>query len=71
MKGERVRKRRGPRTDRGTRTPAETESVRRMEAAIRQRTEESERSFAEALERWKQNGVADAAHPLDRTGPRR
>jgi hypothetical protein len=55
--------------DRGVRTQEETESVRRMEAAIRRRTEESERSFAEALERWKQNGAA-AAHRLDRTGTR-
>ena len=56
-----MRKSKAPRLDRGVRTPEETESARRMEAAIRRRTEESERSFAEALERWKQNGGA-ASH---------
>jgi hypothetical protein len=64
-----MRKSRAPRLDRGVRTQEETESVRRMEDAFRRRTEESERSFAEALERWKQNGAA-AAHRLDRTGAR-
>ena len=51
-----MRKYRGSRAHDGARTPEETESARRMEAAIRRRTEESERSFAEALERWKRNG---------------
>ena len=61
-----MRKNRAPHTDRLARTHQETESGRLMEAAIRRRTEESERSFAEALERWKQNGAA-AAHRVDGT----
>jgi hypothetical protein len=63
-----MRKSRAPRLDRGVRTSEETKSVRRMEAAIRRRTEESERAFAEALERWKQDGAA--APRLDRTAAR-
>jgi hypothetical protein len=58
-----MRKDRGGRAHDGARTREETESARRMEAAIRRRTEESERSFAEALERWKRNRGA-AAEPV-------